>query len=555
MSELKKNTPVWLVVVGLLILLQSLVATELALYGRNTLSQHPEWKLGKSFMARHLMGVIETESTRNILAQNKLHLDVWHGFHEVFWTRPVQPEKLSCRLQIEPGGIATILYAGNADRVEGLRLSRRDGAPSAYVVRNREGRFLEKEPLPDLSLEGESQQVTLLFKTDFVEVSVNGTSLTKLPAPPRQKLIVGFSGQAERVTVDDVRIWEAGKLVLDEDFRNSGFKNVFPPVFLVFLVLSTLLALVLRWRGSDNKRHALKLTMLNVSILGLLTMLFAFDYLLWSNLYPYQGLTPWGRKGHLSQAESLRLQLVDLIAPWNPEPSEISSKELEILLGYHAILSRGEGVRVTSEETYPFAFFEDAKLENFAGDEDALRVLLVGTSQSWGAGAVDLENLLQVQLYRHLKEATAGKVIVYNISESGSRARILLERYKGIAHQVQPQFAVLNLSNNDKGEPDNLESSLQEFIELVEKSGGRVLLVEEPNSPQFESKIEKGHRVMQKVAERNSTAVLPLHQELGDLDDTGRLWHDVVHLTSYGQELAASRMSEALIEMGLGEGK
>ncbi len=534
----------------MLILLQSLAATELSLYGRNTLSQHPDWKLGKTLMARQLMGAVEAGSTRNVLARNRLHLDVWHGFQEVFLARPVKPEKLSCRIQIESGGIATVLYASESDRVEGLRLSRRSEISSAYVVRNREGRFLEKRPLSNLSLEGQPHQVTLLFETDGVEVLVDGTPQAKLPPPARGKMIVGFSGQAKKVTVDDVKIWENGNLVVDEDFRNDNFKELFLPVFLSFLVLSVILATVFRLRGLQGRRSALKLIMANISLLGLIIMLFAFDYALWSNFYPYQGLTPWGTKAKLSPAESFRRVLVDLAAPWDPVEPPISSQELEEILGYHPLDSQLEGVRVTSDKTYPFAFFEDSRLNRFPKNEDALRVLLVGTSQTWGAGAVDLENLLQVQLYRYLKDATQGKVIVYNISESGSRAPILLKRYKELAHLIRPRFAVINLSNNDKGNLDKLETSLQEFIDLIESSGGQVLLVEEPNSPQFQSKIEKGHDVVRKVGQRNQTAILPLHAQLRELDDTGRLWHDVVHLTSYGQDLAASHISEALTRMG-----
>jgi hypothetical protein len=51
---------------------------------------------------------------------------------------------------------------------------------------------------------------------------------------------------------------------------------------------------------------------------------------------------------------------------------------------------------------------------------------------------------------------------------------------------------------------------------------------------------------MQEMGDRLAVPVVDLHGRLRALEGTGFVWWDKVHLTSYGQELAAGLLFDAL---------
>ena len=69
----------------------------------------------------------------------------------------------------------------------------------------------------------------------------------------------------------------------------------------------------------------------------------------------------------------------------------------------------------------------------------------------------------------------------------------------------------------------------------------------EANCLECPSGLENGHRAMGEVAKSNGIEPVDVHQLLGEKADSGKLWWDNVHLSSYGQSLVATRMAEAIL--------
>jgi lysophospholipase L1-like esterase len=530
-----------------LIALISLVATELGLYSRNTLQQHPDWQVGKTLLNRPPMGAEATGETRNLLHKNQLHLGVWHGYQELYFHKPLLPQQLSCSVRIGPDGALTILYAVDAKQAEGLRLSRRLDYPSAYLVRDRVGRFTDYRPLPDLQISDDWQQLTLDFQTKSVEVLMNGVKVATLPAPPREARVIAFSGEARDVVVDNVLLVEqSGEIAIREGFRNHGFLSLWPRLLLICLVLAAALVILMRRRGAGLRKAILRMAVMSLGVLGVLVLLLAFDYQIWSRLYPYEGYTPWGHKARFSSAELVRKNATRVLARWD-HAAPVES-ELEHYMEFSGKQDLTTGVWVTNQSTYPFRYFEDNQLGEFLhGDKLELRLLLLGTSQSYGSGAIDPESTLQVQLFDRLSSATQRDVLVFNASVAGSYSGALLRRFKKFSSEIKPDFVVINLSNNDYNRI-KFGESLLEIIEFTRELGGTPVLILEPNSPELPSDLQLKHDVMKDVAGRQNLVPVDLHNQLKDLENTGRLWHDIVHLSSYGQDLAAERIAQAVID-------
>lgn len=531
----------------LLVLLFSVGFTEFVLYSRNTLQQHSEWKLGKQRVAFHIMGSDITGRTRNLLFRNQLHLGVWHGFQELYYYRPLSLRHLTCDFRLKPGSVLTVYYAVDANMAEGVRLSRREGIPNAHLVRDRQGRFVSFEELEGFPLSDSWHRLEMDLGDDALKVFVDAQSWATLqPSTPDAKL-VGFAGQAEDVVVDNVKLRTADGEEILESFENTGFTKIWIVVVFLCLLGCTVVGGALKRSGHPPRAILLRLSIACFGSLGILVLFFVFDYGLWSKRYPYQGLSPWGNRARTSRAEIARVAFFDLFGPLDrafaPERDpfdRLMKRQPEVGIKKGTFL-------LTDSRHYPVERFEDKEVTVFprAGGK-SLRILLIGTSQTWGSGAIDATGCIQVQLYELLTGASEGPVEVFNASFSGSNSFRLLGRFEQL-RKLQPDIVVFNLSNNDQHNTARFAECLQEMVAICRDIGSRPMFFLEANCLECPSSLEKGHRAMGEVAKSNGIEPVDVHRLLGEKADSGKLWWDNVHLSSYGQSLVATRMAEAIL--------
>lgn len=179
--------------------------------------------------------------------------------------------------------------------------------------------------------------------------------------------------------------------------------------------------------------------------------------------------------------------------------------------------------------------------------KETYRVLFIGTSQTWGAGAKTREETFVKLIEKRLNEQAdkPGKFTCINAGVSGSDSTGLAEYYTNNWIKVRPIITIVNLSSNDTDEKA-FYSNLQQFVRINEQNNIKTVFVVEANSPE-ESQEESGiHKIMKRVGKENNLLVIDLHKYLRGKYDDGLVWWDYVHLTSFGHKLAAAYIFENL---------
>jgi lysophospholipase L1-like esterase len=174
------------------------------------------------------------------------------------------------------------------------------------------------------------------------------------------------------------------------------------------------------------------------------------------------------------------------------------------------------------------------------------RIVVLGSSQTWGSGAAHPDDVWVPRLEKLLNDAAAPgerfELIDAGLpGETSSRLRRDWEK-RWIAWQ--PELLLVNLGNNDR-DPEVLARNLERIAEANAARGIATAFIPEANC--VESRSEKSlaelvrkHDALRAVAARNEAKVVEVHGPLADERDTGFLWWDRVHLTSFGQERLAA---------------
>jgi lysophospholipase L1-like esterase len=162
--------------------------------------------------------------------------------------------------------------------------------------------------------------------------------------------------------------------------------------------------------------------------------------------------------------------------------------------------------------------------------------VLVGTSQTWGAGATTDERTWARQL-----EARLGpeRVQIVNTGMSGLVSGDLLDFYRRDWIRYEPDLVVVNLASNDE-DGSVLAANVESLLQLNKTRGIRTLVSLEANATEGDNEaLRERHEKLRAVAQAADVPVVDLHGCLETRADSGFLWWDFVHLTDFGQKLAA----------------
>jgi lysophospholipase L1-like esterase len=173
------------------------------------------------------------------------------------------------------------------------------------------------------------------------------------------------------------------------------------------------------------------------------------------------------------------------------------------------------------------------------------RILMVGSSQTWGAGAAREQDTF-VRRTEDLLNSEGKLFECINAGISGSYSRELLEIFREEWLALEPSIVVIDLSTNDE-DGVAFAAALDEFATIDEQHDIDTILVLEPNSAEAAPRSLRFHPTMREVGSRHYIAVLDLQEYLAEHRDSGILWWDVVHPTSYGHQLIANRLAPAIL--------
>ena len=499
--------PALLVMHALLVGAIALLTAQIVLQAGNTLHRNGRWTSVKMQAHRGVIGAVATYVTRPTLRRNRLDLGAYFGFQQLLRSEAREIDRLELSFSAERPAYLDVLFGANPRKLDGVRLSRHPDFQSLRFKSTREGAFIESEVL-ELGdpLKGGWNGVRLRFEPDGVRIEINQAPPLAAPRRPGAVRTVGFRGSRDGPLVDDVEIgFGAGDAPLIESFTNRrGRVGYFAIAALIAVAIGRLAHHALRrWAGLEALQAHLTCFTGYLVVVVCLTAYVAVDYFHLSGLYPADSRT--------MQATGYRNRIEDAEAGLQRLRREISN----------------------------------------LGSDGRFRILLVGTSQTWGAGALRSQDLWSRVLERELNERLSAEgrgFVVINTAISGMQAPGLLELYRREWQQAKPDLVIIDLGHNDS-RGLAFGTALEGFVETNRARGVPTVFIPEPNASEgpIQSRLQGNHEIMRRVAHTLDVPVIEAHSWLHHKRDSGFLWWDHVHLTSYGQRLLGEYVASELV--------
>jgi lysophospholipase L1-like esterase len=495
MSETKQNYPLKIKILTIIILnllvFASLIA--FAFYFKNstnTLENNTRWFSKKVMLEKKVMGAIATMETPRALADNRLDLGVWHGNQEIF-LRDVAPyQNLNFKAKLEENSHFSFFYYQRGDTLEGIRISTNPAFPSmAFSVLY--GAFIHKQAF-DFKAKKNKWMDIQLNKTDLAfQFLINDEEIGVISNPfIREMNAFGLRGSERSAIVDDIFLKsETQQILMQESFQNQ----LFPPLIIAFMFFSLVLLNVFLCVFRNHYKWLIAAT--------LFVVLFSIGYYLYYQFYQqYRYAAP---------------KKVVKVLPKKEQKPDL-------------------------EEQYK---------KNKKNTE--LRVLFIGTSQTWGAGASSEENtfvdLFETRLNYYLRDTT---FVCINAGVEGQTTTEMLDYYRYLQPIIQPDFVILNLGYNDNYEDEpfaKFKKNIQTFIDYSKGVETTILLIPEPSNPDHPNealnvRVDRTRYLMDSIGNANHVPVLKMHPFIEEHIDDGFLFWDAVHLTDFGQKLFAEEL-------------
>jgi lysophospholipase L1-like esterase len=462
----------------------------------NTLHDNGRWRSSKVGLSRAVLGAVAFVTTRKALHRNRLDLGVWFGHQEVVYREPVELRELGFRMRLERGGYLVARFGRAEGSFAGVRLSADRARPSACLTGTSDGRFTSVRPLDAPPLDDRWHRVRAVTEEGGYRITLDGLPLGLCDALGPGPGFVGFRGGPYRRTLlDDVAIRTSSGEWIREDFGNRSNRGAVAAVSLLVVAVLAALPTAL-WRLRHGREHGAVTAWLPAEAslatgIVLLAMVWAVDTAVF-----------WGRtiggvdfRGYSSRIETQPQALARLSAAYPPGPP-------------------APGVR---------------------------RILFLGSSQTWGAGAARAEDVWIARLQRRWNAAAppGERYELINAGISGLRAARVHELYESRWAAWEPEAIVVVLGHNDR-DPDALTRELAALASTARRHGARTLFVPEPESPEKKYRhnpMSASHAAVLEAAARAGVPLLEVHDALAARAGEGFLWWDRVHLTSFGHAL------------------
>jgi lysophospholipase L1-like esterase len=482
--------------VGLVLaLLAAAVLERVTLRQSNTLHENGRWESTKVGLEKGILGAVSFLVTRPALHRDRLDLGAWHGFHELLLREPVSPESVALRFSLRRAGWVAAISANDGAHFEAVRLSRDPALPSACLAGTVQGKFEKREPFEVPELGEGWHDLALKREGGSLAVSLDGREIARCAAALALPTRVGVRGSAaDHIDVDDFAVVSSTPpLRVDEDFANHrNAPLVFGAALALLLALDVVVARAAR-NAPGGPAPAVALA--NGVVLACAALALLADTVWFGRLYPEE--IDFAGYPNKIEYEGQIAPKLEARYPLGPPPA---------------------GVR---------------------------RIVVLGSSQTWGSGAAHPDDVWVPRLEKRLNAAAAPgerfELIDAGLpGETSSRLRRDWEkRWIG----WQPELLLVNLGNNDR-DAEILARNLERIAEANAARGIATAFIPEPNC--VESRSEKSlkqlaekHDALRAIAARNGVPVVEVHAALAEARDTGFLWWDRVHLTSYGQERLA----------------
>jgi len=472
----------------------------------NTLYYNGKWRSTKMLLKKGVMGANGFYFSRNSLRGGHLDLSSWWGYQEVIYKKPIVPKEISFDFLLTKDSYVIFEFNNNEERFFGIRISTHKKFNNVYFLCSDEGRFIFADQLeiPPLKL-NKWNQAKITFGSNEVSFYLNRQFIKTMKIPLLAQQLFGFRGGKNKALIKNIAIYEnSPSRVIRESFSNKNYWIGFILTFGIIAVFNYFVWLsgfLIRDSGENHRFKAI--ITINLTLIIIVSLFLLLDYFFISKRHLIFG----GRKA-LKIAESKY---------WaSSDPKSISN----LIQGKYIV--------------------EPPK-------KDTIRILFIGTSQTWGAGARNeteaFVNIIEKKL--NVNIGTGKHFECINAGVSGSNISTLFELYKDKWLILKPRLVVLILSNNDKDKPVFCDM-LRSFVNLNSSKNIKTIFVLEANSIEEHQGELLLHKFMRQVAAESNIPLIDLHSYLLQNYDKGFLWWDYIHLTSFGQKLTADFLFERI---------
>jgi lysophospholipase L1-like esterase len=466
----------------------------------NSLERSGHWLSTKTTLERGVMGAFNFMRGGQSVARSRLNLSAWFGYQEVLYKRPLALREAEFDFQLGPKAWLCFVFAKTDAGFAGVRLSLSERFPSQFFTASEEGEFLTRVPLQLPALKPRGWHRALLrFDARGAALLIDGKPVGEFQAPLPTPQLVGFRGGRRVALVENVV------------FREQTGDGLRP--------------------ASDVHESFGATDQLRVSAATVLALLCLNGAAFWL----------------LRRRDARRAAFATLLA------NGVGAVLVALVLAYQSFAASRypalDRALQASESEWKIGTAEEVRAlvrRRYAGEPRAKRVLFLGTSQTWGAGAQRRGETFVEVVERRLNEAGGPERFeCVNGGISAVDSGYLVDVFESEWRRLGARALVIDLGNND-GDAQRLAQNLARLIALARASGAAPLVVLEPNSaedPGADIESLRGrHAAMRGVAEAGGVPVVDMHAHLAGQEDRGFLWWDSVHLTSFGQRLFAERL-------------
>lgn len=484
---------------------------------QNRLINNPRWTSKKTVLEKGVQSALGYVLFPNTLTGNRLNLSSWRGYNEVHSDKYSDIVEIRFEFSLTSGAYLDFLYSISKDSLSrGIRLSRSEKTTNIHYVADKYGEFLEVEELPKERLsDRKSFNAVMKKEAGLRTFYIDGKKIYSSPSEVDYEYErIGFRGGFHPVFVEYVKvIGPEGEILLEEDFFNRKvFMKAFILVFLSFILINLVILSGTLLKEVSFKKGAVRHIIFNYSSALSCMVFFLFASGILAD-YPVSD----GLIDHESFVE-------------------------EKFPDYWA----GECISVNKNLL--------SKLE----DTGKYRVLLMGGSQTWGEGALYRDADMASYLEKELNSRVLSReFLVLNAAVRGYELSRIFDLYTygfylgstDYIREYSPELLLLNVSNNDLN-TEEFRSNLELLIDTARHDNVSILLSVEALSSSVRPQryLVNNRAVVAEKSEKYGLPLADLNSFLYGKYESGFLWWDKVHLTSYGQYLAAAFLAENIIE-------
>jgi lysophospholipase L1-like esterase len=459
----------------------------------NTILNNDVWESEKLNLSSGVVGAVAFISTRTSLAQDRLQLGSWHGYNFVSTKNSFIPARVTFISSVDSKGNLSFVFQKTKSGFRALRLSAAELIPSEYVEVNELGLITNRFPIDFKLTSATPNKIEILFENNGIKLNINGKFITEIQTAPVEIGKLGFRSEAGNTWVDKFKVVDQSGQVMTDDFSSKDLHLFLAAVF--------------------------------CAVIGC--------FLLWDAKY-------WDRVNMLFAPRVAAIIFFILIAGTNQADRFIFSsfyRNEPNLVEMLSQVSKVRGIKntITGEEEIKLKI----SLEKESDINTKKYIALLGSSQTWGAGALTeefrLDQILEKELNR-IKKTTNFRVL--NLAVSGNRANQMVDAFYWLK-KINPRVVVINLGNNDT-DPDFIRQNLLRLVSLSRQKNFKLVFIAEANY--FLDPIPHlvlTHRAIKDIAIENDIKLIDAHKFLEKNFRNGYLWWDSVHLTSAGQKILA----------------